>query len=161
MRIGAGLTAAAVVVAGLGVAPAAAHRAAPELLGPTRPTYVRSVLTDDASHFRFARRPGGAVAITGRADEPRNADWNRREVFRRPGARPVRDQTSCATWARQSTGMVQEGLAVRIVDRGGRIRAVTLTKNTLFGVHWVFNLLTWDTARRAQAWRHPPRRSWP
>ena len=42
---------------------------------------------------------------------------------------------------------------MRIVDRDGRVRAITLTKNTVFDVDWVFNVVTWDTARDGDPWR--------
>ena len=48
---------------------------------------------------------------------------------------------------------MQPGLAVRVADRGGRVRAVTLTKNVFGGTQSVMNVLTWDTGRRGDPWR--------
>jgi hypothetical protein len=110
---------------------------------------VRSVLTDEGAHYSYVT-DDDRLTISAPKQSP---DWNRREVFHRPGAPVTRDQTTCATWASQSGGMAQEGLAVRIREDGDRTRALTLTKNTIFRVHWTFNLLTWDTARRGEAWR--------
>jgi hypothetical protein len=117
------------------------------LLVPT-PAIDRSALTADgpAYHYRYDGHRLG-VRATG-PGEP-----NRREVVVPAGARRTRDQISCATWARQSSWRVQPGLAVRVVDRAGRVRAVTLTKNIVWGVQTVMNLLTWDTARRGRTWR--------
>jgi hypothetical protein len=117
-------------------------------------TFVRSVLTEDGSWFRMAPAAARGVTVSDSARTVKHEDWNRREVFRRPGARATKDQTSCATWSRESDPNVQEGLAVRIREGvSGRVRAVTLTKNTMFNVHSVLNVLTWDTARLADPWQ--------
>ena len=92
------------------------------------------------------------VLVGDRADAGRR-DQNVRQVFRPTNARVADRQTTCATWLRQSDPSVQQGLAVRIRDAGGRVRAVTLTKNVLFGLGFVFNVLTWDTARDGDPWR--------
>ena len=81
------------------------------------------------------------------------ADSNRRELVVPVGERASRDQTTCATWARESSWRMQPGLAVRVTDRGGRVRAVTLTKNVFGGTQSVMNVLTWDTDRRGDPWR--------
>jgi hypothetical protein len=112
-------------------------------------TFVRSVLTDEGPHYAYRYDGDRLVISAGEHD----ADWNRREVFHRPDAPVTRNQTTCATWAAQTSDMAQEGLAVRIRENGHRTRAVTLTKNTIFHVHWTFNLLTWDTARDGDPWR--------
>ncbi len=130
-------------------APALAHR--PE--AAASPSYVRSVLTEDGPRLHYRSGAHGRVTIAGNADDTGYRDLNRREVFRRPAAPWTGPQTTCATWVRQSSPAVQQGLAVRIRDRAGRVRAVTLTKNVEFGLYWVFNLLTWDTARRGDPWR--------
>jgi hypothetical protein len=129
----------------------------PALAGPAETpgdsAYVRTVLTDDGPRLHLRRGPGGRVVFVGARSGAAHRDQNVREVFRRSGARVVGPQTTCATWVRQSGRSVQQGLAVRIRDRAGRVRAVTLTKNVEFGIFWVFNLLTWDTARRGDPWR--------
>ena len=112
--------------------------------------FSRAVLTSDDSRYRFVERADGRLAVKAPRSNP---DRNRREVFSEPGAPAMRDQTTCATWVDQSDVLVQPGLATRIVDRRGRVRAITLTKNTVFGVDWVFNVVTWDTARLGDPWR--------
>jgi hypothetical protein len=113
------------------------------------PALDRSVLTPGRSsyHYRYDadRLAVRASGLAGRS--------NRREVVVDRRAPVSRDQLSCATWTRQSSWRVQQGLAVRVVDTGGRVRAVTLTKNIAFGIQTVINLLTWDTARRGDPWR--------
>lgn len=130
-------------------APAVAQRTDP----PARSAYARSVLTQDGPRLQYRSGAGGRVVISGAATDTGHPDLNRREVFSRPGASAARDQTTCATWVRQSDVAAQQGLAVRIRDNAGRVRAVTLTKNVEFRIYWVFNLLTWDTARAGDPWR--------
>lgn len=112
--------------------------------------FSRSALTSEGSPFRYARGAGDRVVVRASRADP---DENRREVFSKRGARITRNQTSCATWVEGSNDLVQEGLAVRIVDQGGRVRAITLTKNTVFHWTWVFNIVSWDTARQGDPWR--------
>lgn len=109
---------------------------------------ARSVLTADgpAYHYRY---DGQRLAVRASG----SGEPNRRELAVPLGARRSRDQVSCATWARQSTWRTQPGLAVRVVDRGGRVRAVTLTKNIVWGVQTVMDVLTWDTGRGGRPWR--------
>lgn len=132
-------------------APAVAQLAPPP--PSERPAYVRSVLTDDGPRLHVSATSGGRVVVRGERSDVDHRDLNSREVFRRPGAPMARSQTTCATWVRQSAPSVQQGLAVRIRDRAGRVRAVTLTKNVEFGLYWIFNVLTWDTARAGEPWR--------
>ncbi|GAA4740805.1 hypothetical protein GCM10023350_26640 [Nocardioides endophyticus] len=109
----------------------------------------RSVLTPDGSSYHY-RYDGDRLAV--RASRG-GGEPNRREVVVDQQAPVSRDQLSCATWTRQSSWRVQPGLAVRVNDTGDRVRAVTLTKNIVFGVQTVINVLTWDTARRGEPWR--------
>ena len=129
--------------------PAVAER--PDL--PAGPSYARSVLTVAGPHLSYRSGVKGRVVIKGDQEDTGYRDLNRREVFARRGTPTTGRQTSCATWVRQSRPAAQQGLAVRIRDRDGRVRAVTLTKNVQFGLYWVFNLLTWDTARGGDPWR--------
>jgi hypothetical protein len=148
VRIAVVLLAIAITCAG---APAVAERVTPPE-GPA-PAYVRSVLTDDGPRLQLRHGPRGRVVFVGERSKEAHRDRNFREVFRRSDARVSGRQTTCATWVRQSGPSVQQGLAVRIRDRAGRVRAVTLTKNVEFGLYWVFNVLTWDTARAGEPWR--------
>ncbi|MCB0896479.1 MAG: hypothetical protein KDB43_14095, partial [Nocardioidaceae bacterium] len=110
---------------------------------------TRAVLTTGgpAYHYRYDGRRLVVRAGAG------SVDSNRRELAVPAGTRARRDQVSCATWARESSWRMQPGLAVRVADRGGRVRAVTLTKNVFGGTQSVMNVLTWDTGRRGDPWR--------
>jgi hypothetical protein len=75
-----------------------------------------------------------------------NTGGNSRDVFWREPANLLNAQ-SCATWTSDSDpfGIGQQGAALRIRTTGGRVRAVTVTKNIWGGAAWVFNLHTWDS----------------
>lgn len=76
-----------------------------------------------------------------------NQGSNLRSIFW-PGTSPVvADGQSCATWTSQTGLLVQQGAALRIRRTSGRVRALTVTKNVLFGVTSNVNLHTWDSAR--------------
>lgn len=76
-----------------------------------------------------------------------NTGNNLRKVFWPAGAGNYLNSESCATWWSSSAESVQEGLALRIVDAPTGTRALTVTKNVVYGIHWVFNVHTWDTTR--------------
>lgn len=134
----------------LGIAPGqvvATAEATPAARAPSG--FTRHVLTEDGTRLRFS---GDRERLAMKA-RGRERDYNRREVFNLAGAKPSRRQTTCATWTSETGTMLQEGLAARIRDHRGRVRAITLTKNTIFNVTWIFNVLTWDTGRHVQPWR--------
>ena len=62
------------------------------------------------------------------------------------GPWPVADGETCATWTGRTGSLTQQGAALRIVQEGARVRALTVTQNV-----WVnpfaFNIHTWDTSR--------------
>lgn len=65
-----------------------------------------------------------------------------------PNDQPVVDEhQSCATWQSQDGLNTQQGLALRIRNDlpEDRWRAVTVTKNVMWGANWQFNVLTWDS----------------
>lgn len=117
-------------------------------------TLRRHVLTAGPERIAIQLRAPGRARFVGRAPAGgTTTDWNRREIYTNSRARRTTDQKACATWQSQTADQVQQGLAVRVRDAGGRLRAVTLTKNTIIGFYWQFNLLTWDTAREGDPWR--------
>ena len=86
-----------------------------------------------------------------------NSGINLRQVMwknTKNGNQSVLNSQTCATWVSESTDMLQEGLALRVFhnDKTGRTKALTLTKNTIFGIHWEFNVLSWDTNRKGDPW---------
>ncbi len=76
-----------------------------------------------------------------------NTGSNLRAVFWPAGAPVLADSAACATWTSQSADLGQEGVAFRVRRQPGRLRAVTVTKNTAYGARWIFNFHTWDTDR--------------
>ncbi len=76
-----------------------------------------------------------------------NDGTNLRALFWPSGSPVVADAQSCAIWTSQSGPVVQQGAALRIRRSTGRLRAVTVTKNIVYGISWVFNFHTWDTDR--------------
>ncbi len=122
---------------------------------PAAPGFASETLTPGPERYAVRTGPSGEVTVSARAPlVGLPLDWNRREILVRPGDPRSRDQTVCATWTEQSRHLDQEGLAVRVrAGPDGRMRAVTLTKNTFANYGWVFNLLTWDTDRTGDPWR--------
>ena len=127
----------------VGLLPAALPSAA------ATPDVERAVLTSAGCKYRYHQTGERLVTRATRCGK----EPNRRELLVASGARAGRDQMSCATWAKKTGWRIQPGLAVRVVERGGRVRAVTLTKNIVFGMQSVMNVATWDTARRGEPWR--------
>jgi hypothetical protein len=101
------------------------------------------VLTPDGAAALSIAKAGGTVTMT--APVTSHAASNLREVFWPAGAASQTDQETCATWASQSDDRAQEGLALRITDISGDVRALTVTKNVIYGVWWDFNVHTWDS----------------
>lgn len=121
---------------------------------PGRPAFAWHVLTGGPERIELRHRGPGRIALLGARGTVRSgADHNRRQILTRAGGGRSIDQTTCATWASQSSRAAQQGLAVRVRSDGRRERAVTLTKNTFANYFWVFNLVTWDTDRPGDPWR--------
>ena len=78
-----------------------------------------------------------------------NTGTNTRQLIY-PGSQPVStNHQSCATWQAQDGFNTQQGLALRVrhdVDQG-RWRAITVTKNVVWGANWQLNVTTWDSHR--------------
>ncbi len=75
-----------------------------------------------------------------------NTSSNLRSAFWPADSPLVTDAQTCATWASQSVVSAQQGAALRIATVNGSTRAITVTKNIVFGATWIFNVHTWDTA---------------
>ena len=84
---------------------------------------------------------------------PSNEEGNTRVAFWPTGVDAVTDGESCASWTNRDGELVQQGAALRITRAHGRVRAVTVTQNIMFGAGWIFNVHTWDTARTSEAFR--------
>ncbi len=103
---------------------------------------IRALTTDGADKVAIGLVDGVVTMTTPFGN---NALSNLRSVFWPSAQPPVADEQVCATWLDQSDGFVQEGVALRVVDQPGRVRALTVTKNVIYGTQWAFNVHTWDT----------------
>lgn len=109
--------------------------------------FTRGVLTSAGGpDYVWTDSPGRAVA-TGPADL---TDLNRRILTWPADAPLVQDGEACVTLPDQTATPAQQGVALRIRDEAGRLRAITVTKN-IYGWPWYFNLHTWDTSRVGSA----------
>ncbi len=104
------------------------------------------VLTPDAfDHYEFSSRPGG-MSVTAPAT---NTSGNLRMAFWPAQGPSVVDSESCATWASESGGLAQQGVALRMrIYASGRTRLLTVTRNVWRGGSWIFNFHTWDSAQQ-------------
>jgi hypothetical protein len=78
---------------------------------------------------------------------PSDVGGNTRVVFWRPGDGAGTDMESCATWTSDAGRHDQEGAALRVHEVTGGVKAITVTKNIVFGANWIFNVHVWDTSR--------------
>jgi hypothetical protein len=101
------------------------------------------VLTPDGADTSVIAKAGGTVTMT--APVTNNAASNLRKVFWPAGLAARAGEESCATWSAQSDDREQEGIALRITSANGDVRALTVTKNVIYGVWWDANVHTWDS----------------
>jgi hypothetical protein len=100
-------------------------------------------LTSDGSDVSSITMARGIISMSA---PPTNKPLSSlRKVFWPTSESASRDGEVCASWLDQSDGIVQEGVALHIVDGRTSVRAVTVTKNVIYGVQWVFNVHTWDS----------------
>lgn len=110
-------------------------------------TLASRVLTPDGTDsYSFSKATQNNVSTLSMSANPGNTGGNLRQLIWPQNTPDSLDSQSCATWVNASADSVQEGLAMRIVDTPTTTRAVTVTKNVIYNVHWVFNVHTWDTA---------------
>ena len=102
-----------------------------------------TVLTPDGTDAYTYTSSTGQMQVTALDT---NTAGNLRSTFWPADSPLVKDAQTCATWAAQSNSSVQQGAALRISTATGSTRAVTVTKNIIYGATWIFNVHTWDTA---------------
>lgn len=88
------------------------------------PWTVRTISVDGADDYRWS---GSTEQIEVSAPDS-NQGINLRQVAA-AHATPTRDQTTCATWLGPVDRKAQPGLALRVREDDGRVRAITLTNN--------------------------------
>ena len=107
-----------------------------------RPGETTSLTPDGTDSYSYASSSGRMQV----AALDTNTSANLRSAFWPADSPLVTDAQSCATWASESIALAQQGAALRIATANGSTRAITVTKNILFGATWIFNVHTWDTA---------------
>jgi FG-GAP-like repeat len=101
-------------------------------------------LTFDGADVSAIYKTGDTIALSA---PDINHQWsNLRKVFWPAAATASQDGQVCATWRDQSSEFVQEGVALRITTVGTETRAITVTKNVVYGAYWAFNVHTWNSA---------------
>lgn len=110
------------------------------------PTILRAaVLTPDGTTGYVYDTIGNTINVS--MSRLTAGGGNLRTVFWPADAVIRRDVTSCATWSRESSDRLQQGVAVRISERpGGGAQAITVTKNVYLFGSWIFNVHVWDSA---------------
>jgi len=82
---------------------------------------------------------------------PTSGGGNLREIWYDTTTSVTRDQESCATWTDQSNMLDQQGAALRIhTNSTGVTRAITVTKNVMYGAIWIFNAHVWSGSHYTQ-----------
>jgi hypothetical protein len=108
------------------------------------------VITPDGADLYDVQQSGTTYAMRapGLGDYvyPPNTGSNLREVYWPAGTGDTTSSQVCAKWYSQSSASTQEGLAFHVVNYAdGHMTGITVTKNVIYGVYWVFNVHTWDT----------------
>jgi hypothetical protein len=136
-------------LAGIGIGIGAASASMPVAWFPTYDGDVSgqplrtAYLTRDGGDVFTVTKDGPGLTMSA---PPTNTDGNTREVIWPARSLRARNEQACATWVSESDDFVQEGLALRIRHHAGVTTAITVTKNIVYGVHWVFNVHAWDSS---------------
>lgn len=121
----------------------AATAIATALLAPN-PTLTTRILTPDGADTYSITQANGTVTTTAPTT---NTGSTLRAVFWPTSALDLDNSRVCITWATQSAPSVQEGTVHHVTVLPDRVRAVTLTKNVIYDIFWVFNVHVWDTTQ--------------
>ena len=114
----------------------------------TAPTYSFATLTPDPQHHSDTvrlRSFAPNLYLIGQTSDAKETNY-RAAVWSSDSVTSL-DQESCATWVGDSWKNGQEGIALRITQDGSATRAITITKNIIYGVHSVFNAHVWDSSK--------------
>lgn len=117
-------------------------------LAETAPTYTFATLTPDdhyASDTIRMKNFSPNLFLIGQTSNPSLTNY-RAAVWSSNSVNTLNEQT-CATWVGEQTSSAQEGLALRITSVGGVTKAVTVTKNIMYGATWAFNAHVWDSSK--------------
>jgi len=114
--------------------------------GPTA-GMTAAVLSPDRGDAYTVEDSEGTLRVTSPST---NVGANLRMVFWPAGAPAETDGRSCATWTAQSDDgrFSQQGAALRVRSDGTTVtRAITVSKNVMYGFVWILNVHGWDTGR--------------
>jgi hypothetical protein len=113
--------------------------------GPTDVASIdKAVLTADGNdNYVFTSTPAN-MAVSA---PDTNGSSNLRELFWPDDSPAVADSQSCATWSAATNPVLQQGAALRIVQSGSHVRAITVTKNIFGGASYIFNFHVWDNTQ--------------
>ncbi|NLD78380.1 MAG: hypothetical protein GX643_17135 [Acidimicrobiales bacterium] len=116
----------------------------------SQPAFTFHHLTRDGADGYLTSASKGHLKVSAATT---NTGTNTRTLIVPAGQPLSTEQQSCATWEAQTGVNTQQGLALRVRhdDAEGRWRAVTVTKNVMWGANWQFNVLTWDS--RQTGWQ--------
>ena len=144
VAVGVILTACLVSLAVVTLEPAHAKRQwGPQYRGATSSRTLNSaVLTEDQGDTYTIKNHSGNLYM--KADQG-NERGNLRKVMWPNDIANRTNTQSCAVWLGSTHDRTQQGIALRIRNDNGRVRAITVTKNVIYGVYWVFNVHTWDS----------------
>ena len=125
------------VLAGCGTGPSTGGTASVQSASPT----CVSRVTADCSAYTYSSPGRGTVVVTA----PKSTGGNNREFFWAPGGPSGPDLTVCARFE-DGSGSDQQGVVLRLEHfAGGRVAAVTVTRNVWAGAFDVFNYHVWNT----------------
>jgi hypothetical protein len=117
----------------------------PTFSGDTNPDpLVDATLYLSGSDTYVYQRSGGDLAISAAAT---NTSEETRQAYFPENGPLVAAEQSCETWTSATSGGNQQGIALRVAPTvdGLGTRAITVTKNVIYGVWWTFNVHVWDS----------------
>lgn len=116
------------------------------IISPLDPSLGAGIITYDGADRYGITVSGGTTTASAPAS---NTGGNLRVAFWRQADPASANQQSCATFHAPDLEN-QPGIALRINTTGSATRAITVTKNIVFGLHGTFNVHVMDTAASPQ-----------
>lgn len=99
-----------------------------------------TLTSDGDDHFEVEPDGDGFVASAPTTNHHRNL-----RVLLLPAGEHTIDHQICSTWSSEVGPIAQHGLAVNVNETSpGHYRAVTITKNILYGESWLINVHGWE-----------------
>lgn len=108
---------------------------------PVEPAVSAASVTPDGAGYSYLHRGPGTVVVSA----PETSGVNEREFFWEETSPEEPDATVCGTFS-TGHGIDQQGIVLRLNDANGTIRAITVTRNVIFGDSRAFNFHLWNTS---------------